>query len=38
MDQATRSALVQLLGRAMSDISEDCYYASWLAGNEYFVP
>jgi hypothetical protein len=38
MDETTRSALVQLLGQAMSDISEDCYCASWLGGTEYSVP
>jgi hypothetical protein len=33
-----RHALVQQLGQAMSDISEDCYCAAWLGGTEYFVP
>ena len=38
MDDAERHALVQQLGQAMSDISEDCYCAVWLGGTEYFVP
>src|SRR5262245_48140399 len=38
MDDVTRHALVQQLGRAMSDVSEDCYCAGWLGGTEYFVP
>ncbi|HET6575988.1 MAG TPA: hypothetical protein VFG68_20475 [Fimbriiglobus sp.] len=38
MDDATRHSLLQLLGKAMSDISEECYYAGWLGGTEYFVP
>src|SRR3954462_11666022 len=38
MDESTRSALVQLLGRALSDVSEECYHSGWLGGNEYFVP
>jgi hypothetical protein len=38
MEDAERHALVQQLGQAMSDISEDCYCAGWLGGTEYFVP
>lgn len=38
MDEATWSALVELLGHATSDISEECYCAGWLGGTEYFVP
>ncbi len=38
MDDATRHALVQLLGNAMSDISEDCWCAGWLGGAEHDIP
>jgi hypothetical protein len=38
MDDATRYAVLQLLGNAMSGVSEDCYCAGWLGGTEYFVP
>jgi hypothetical protein len=38
MDDVTRHALLQQLGQAMSDISEDCYGAGWLGGTEFFVP
>jgi hypothetical protein len=38
MDVATRNALIQQLGEAMSDISEDCYCAGWLGGTEFMVP
>jgi len=38
MDVSIRHALVQQLGAAMSDISEDCYYAGWLGGAEYMLP
>ena len=38
MDEATRHSLVQLLGGAMSDISEDCWSAGWLTGGEDFIP
>jgi hypothetical protein len=38
MDDAQRNAVVQHLGSAMSDISEDCYCAGWLGGTEYMVP
>ncbi len=38
MNQVERDALVQQLGQAMSDLSEECYYAGWLGGTEYFVP
>lgn len=30
--------LIPVLGREMSDISEDCYCAGWLVGTEYIVP
>lgn len=33
-----RKALTNQLGKMMSDISEDCYYAGWLGGTEYLVP
>ena len=38
MNDAERRALLQVLGNAMSDISEDCYCAGWMGGAEYFVP
>jgi hypothetical protein len=38
MDDAERNALVQELGQAMSNISEDCYCAGWLGGTEYYIP
>jgi hypothetical protein len=38
MDEAERHALLQQLGQAMSNISEDCYRAGWLGGTEYIVP
>lgn len=38
MELDEKHALVQRLGNAMSDISEDCYYAGWMDGTEYFVP
>lgn len=38
MDDATRHALVQLLGNAMSDVSEECWCAGWLGGTEHIVP
>jgi hypothetical protein len=38
MDDATRHSVLQLLGKAMSDISEDCWSAGWLGGTEYDVP
>src|SRR6266540_3763096 len=38
MDDATRHAVLQLLGKAMSDISEDCWSAGWLGGTESDVP
>ncbi len=38
MDDATRHSLVQLLGGAMSEISEDCWSAGWLTGGEDFIP
>jgi len=38
MEDATRHALLQQLGAAMSAISEDCYCAGWLGGTEYLVP
>ena len=38
MDALTRTHLVQQLGAAMSDVSEDCYYAGWMEGTENAVP
>lgn len=38
MDESLRHALVQQIGTAMSDISEDCYCAGWLGGTEFLVP
>ncbi len=38
MDDATRHSLVQLLGSAMSELSEEAYCAGWLGGTEYVVP
>lgn len=38
MDAATHHSLLQLLGDAMSDISEDCYYAGWLGDSESLIP
>lgn len=32
------ATLLQRLGEAMSDLSEQCYYAGWMAGTEYLVP
>jgi len=32
------AALLQRLGDAMSDLSELCYYAGWMAGTEYVIP
>ena len=32
------SNATQILGKAMSAISERCYRAGWLGGTEYFVP
>jgi len=34
----TRHAVLQRLGNAMSDISEECWSAGWLGGTEYYVP
>jgi hypothetical protein len=34
----TRNAVLQLLGAAMSDISEECYCAGWSGGTQYAVP
>jgi hypothetical protein len=38
MTDATRNAVLQLLGAAMSDISEECWCAGWLLGSEYYIP
>lgn len=38
MDEATRLSLVQILGREMSDLSEECWYAGWIENTEYCVP
>jgi len=38
MDAETRHALVQLLGREMSDLSEECWAAGWLGGTELHLP
>jgi hypothetical protein len=38
MDDRQHHDLAQQLGKAMSDISEDCYCAGWLGGTEYLVP
>ena len=38
MDDATRHAVLQLLGRAMSDVSEECWYAGWVGDAEYLIP
>ena len=38
MDDATRHALLQLLGNAMSGISEECWYAGWCGGAEDDIP
>jgi hypothetical protein len=38
MNHDDRHGLVQQLGKAMSDISEDCYCAGWMRGTEYLVP
>ena len=38
MGDATRHSLIQLLGLAMSELSEEAYCAGWLGGTEYFVP
>lgn len=38
MDDATRHAVLQLLGRVMSDVSEECWYAGWVGMNEYHLP
>ena len=38
MDDATRSAVLQLLGDAMSAVSEDCWSAGWVGGAQYHIP
>ncbi len=38
MDDTTRHDLIQQLGAAMSDVSEECYYAGWLGGTEDVLP
>jgi hypothetical protein len=38
MDDATRHAVLQLLGQVMSDVSEECWYAGWVDDAEYHIP
>ena len=38
MTDSEQQSFVQQLGQAMSDVSEDCYYAGWMAGAEYLIP
>ena len=38
MDAPTHNGLLQLLGSAMSDVSEESYCAGWLGGWEYYLP
>jgi len=38
MDEATWHDLIQQLGAAMSDVSEECYCAGWLGGTEDVLP
>jgi hypothetical protein len=38
MDDATRTAVLQLLGQAMSEVSEECWSAGWLGGTEDAIP
>src|SRR5687768_6899175 len=38
MGDAVDDILVQQLGAAMSDLSEECYYASWMSGSEDVIP
>lgn len=38
MDAETRYALVQLLGREMSDLSEECWAAGWVSDTQLSVP
>ncbi|WP_439629454.1 hypothetical protein [Gemmata sp.] len=38
MDDATRTAVLQLLGGAMSAISEECWSAGWISGTEDAIP
>jgi hypothetical protein len=38
MDEAARHDLIQQLGAAMGDVSEDCYCAGWLGGTEDLLP
>ncbi|MFK7790307.1 MAG: hypothetical protein AB8C95_12545 [Phycisphaeraceae bacterium] len=37
-EKIDREGLLQDLGEKMSAVSEDCYYAGWMEGTEYFVP
>lgn len=38
MDDTTQHDLIQQLGAAMSEVSEDCYCAGWLGGTEDVLP
>jgi hypothetical protein len=38
MDDTTRHNLIQQLGAAMSDVSENCYCAGWLGGTADVLP
>lgn len=38
MDDAFDDMLVQQLGAAMSDLSEECYSAGWMSGSEDEIP
>src|SRR4051812_28836268 len=38
MCDAVDDTLVQELGAAMSELSEACYYAGWMAGSEDAIP
>ena len=38
MDEETRYSLLQLLGEAMSGLSEDCWAAGWPKGLEDYLP
>ena len=38
MGDAVDDMLVQQLGAAMSDLSEECYCAGWMSGSEDVIP
>jgi len=38
MDDSIDDILVQQLGVAMSDLSEECYCAGWMSGSEDVIP